>query len=169
MTIDLNSFGRESRYDLLIPADEIDLEISNQRIAGDVAFGATVTKGAAATSVKGQIKVLIELDCDRCLEPVTTPVEISVDLEFVPVDQFSADSERELTAEDLNVDAFDGESLDLKAIAREQILLEIPQQFFCREDCKGLCAKCGGNLNLIDCNCNETEIDPRWAALKNLK
>lgn len=169
MIIDLNSFGRESTYDVLIPADEIDLEIDNQRIAGDIAIHATVTKASAATSVNGQIKGLIELDCDRCLEPVTTPIEIPVDLEFVPVDQFSADSERELTAEDLNVDVFDGESLDLKGIAREQILLEIPQQFFCREDCKGLCAKCGGNLNLIDCNCNETEIDPRWAALQNLK
>lgn len=169
MIIDLDSFGRESTYDVLIPADEIDLEIDNQRIADDVAFHATITKGAAATTVTGQIKGLIELDCDRCLEPVKTPLDIDVDLEFVPVEQFSADSERELTAEDLNVDAFNGESLDLKAIALEQILLEIPQQFFCREDCKGLCAKCGGNLNLIDCKCNETEIDPRWAALQNLK
>ncbi len=169
MIVDLNSFGRESTYDVLIPADEIDLEIGNQRIADDVAFHATITKAAAATSVTGQIKGLIELDCDRCLEPIKTPLDIDVDLEFVPVEQFSADSERELTAEDLNVDAFDGESLDLKAIVREQILLEIPQQFFCSEDCKGLCVKCGGNLNLIDCNCNETEIDPRWAALRNLK
>lgn len=169
MIIDLNSFGRESTYDVLIPADEIDLEIDNQRIVGDVAFSATITKAAAATTVTGKIKSLIEIDCDRCLEPVKTPLDIDVDLEFVPVEQFSADSERELTAEDLNVDAFNGESLDLKAIAREQILLEIPQQFFCREDCKGLCAKCGINLNLIDCNCNEGEIDPRWAALQNLK
>jgi uncharacterized protein len=169
MIIDLNSFGRESTYDVQIPADEIDLEISNQQIAGDVAVHAIVTKGAAATTVTGQITGSLELDCDRCLEPVKTPIEIHVDLEFVPVEQFSTDSERELTTEDLNVDAFDGESLDLKEIVREQILLEIPQQFFCREDCKGLCAKCGGNLNLIDCNCNETEIDPRWAALQNLK
>lgn len=169
MIIDLNSFGRESTYDLVIPADEIDLEIINGRSAGDVAFHATVTKTAAATTVTGQIKGLIELDCDRCLEPVKTPIGIDVDLEFVPVEQFSADAERELTAEDLNVDAFDGESLDLKSIAREQILLEIPQQFFCQEDCKGLCVKCGGNLNLIDCNCNETETDPRWAALNDLQ
>jgi uncharacterized metal-binding protein YceD (DUF177 family) len=169
MIIDLNSFGRESTYDVLISADEIDLEIDNQRIADDVAFHATVTKGAAATTVTGQIKGSLELDCDRCLEPVKTPIDVSVDLEFVPVEQFSADSEKELTAADLNVDAFDGESLDLKAIAREQILLEVPQQFFCREDCKGLCVKCGGNLNLIDCNCNETEIDPRWAALGDLR
>lgn len=169
MIIDLNSFGRESTFDVLIPADEMDLEIGNQRIVDDVTFHATITKAAAGTTVTGLVTGLIELDCDRCLESVKTPIEIPVDLEFVPVVQFSTDNERELTAEDLNVDAFDGESLDLNAIAREQILLEVPQQFFCMEDCKGLCVKCGGNLNLIDCNCNETEIDPRWAALQNLK
>ena len=61
------------------------------------------------------------------------------------------------------------ESLDLKEIIREQILLNLPEQVFCTPDCKGLCPKCGANRNLIDCNCNETEIDPRWAALKNLR
>jgi uncharacterized protein len=57
----------------------------------------------------------------------------------------------------------------LTELVREQILLAVPEQVFCREDCKGLCLKCSANRNLIDCNCEEKEIDPRWAALKNLK
>jgi uncharacterized protein len=52
---------------------------------------------------------------------------------------------------------------------REQILLNLPEQVFCKEDCKGLCQKCGANRNLIDCKCDSDETDPRWAALKNLK
>jgi uncharacterized protein len=59
--------------------------------------------------------------------------------------------------------------LDLTELAREQILLNLPSQVFCREDCQGLCQKCGANLNLIDCSCEESEVDPRWAALRNLK
>jgi uncharacterized protein len=168
MVIDLNSFERESTVDVLIPVNEIDLEIANARIADDITFQAGITKGAAATVIAGQIHGLIELDCDRCLEPVNTPLAIEVDLEFVSADQFSADREKELSADDLRADALTGDSLDIKEVAREQILLEIPQQFFCKDDCKGLCQKCGANLNLIDCNCIETEIDPRWAALKNL-
>jgi uncharacterized protein len=70
---------------------------------------------------------------------------------------------------DLDVDAITSDELDLKEVVREQILLNLPEQEFCGEDCKGLCQKCGTNLNLIDCKCEETEIDPRWAALKNLK
>ena len=61
-----------------------------------------------------------------------------------------------------------GNAIDLAEIAREQILLELPQQFFCKDDCRGLCEKCGRNLNLKDCDCEDDEIDPRWAALKNL-
>jgi len=168
MIIDLNSFERESTANVAIPASEIDLEIENARIADDVVFQGAITKGSAVTAVKGEIKGVIELDCDRCLEPVRTPLNIEVDLEFVPEEQFSVENEKELNAEDLKVDAVTADSLDLKDIVREQILLEIPQQFFCKDDCKGLCQKCGANLNLIDCNCIETEIDPRWAALQNL-
>jgi uncharacterized protein len=46
--------------------------------------------------------------------------------------------------------------------------LNLPEQVFCREDCRGLCAKCGANRNATDCGCEEKEIDPRWAGLKNL-
>jgi len=64
---------------------------------------------------------------------------------------------------------FEGDELDLTELVREQILLNLPEQTFCNPDCKGLCPKCGQNRNLIDCNCEENETDPRWAALKNLK
>jgi uncharacterized protein len=59
--------------------------------------------------------------------------------------------------------------IDMAEVVREQLLLAMPEQIFCREDCLGLCPKCGSNLNLIDCKCADDEIDPRWAALKNLK
>ena len=58
---------------------------------------------------------------------------------------------------------------DSVEVVREQILLAMPEQVFCWEDCKGLCPKCGTNLNLIDCKCADDEVDPRWAALKSLK
>jgi uncharacterized protein len=45
----------------------------------------------------------------------------------------------------------------------------LPEQAFCREDCRGLCEKCGANQNLIDCKCEEKEIDPRWQGLRELK
>ena len=168
MIVDLNSFERERRIDETIPAGVIDLDLPNARVASDVTFKGELVKSAASTELKGRLSGTMEIDCDRCLEPQQRPIDVELDLEFVPESSFGADSNLELQAGDLNIDAVADESIDTAEIAREQILLDIPQQFFCREDCQGLCQKCGTNLNETDCGCSETEIDPRWAALKNL-
>jgi uncharacterized protein len=74
----------------------------------------------------------------------------------------------EVEEADLDEQLVEGDEVDLTEIIREQILLNLPEQVLCKEDCKGLCPQCGANRNLIDCDCGEDEIDPRWAALKNL-
>ena len=168
MIIDLNSFERERRIDEALPAGSIDLELPNARVASDVTLQGELSKSAASTALKGKLSGMLEIGCDRCLEPQQRPIDIELDLEFVPERSFGAESNLELQAVDLKLDAVPDDSIDTAAIAREQILLDIPQQFFCREDCQGLCQKCGANLNETDCECSDTEIDPRWAALKNL-
>lgn len=168
MIIDLNSFERDRRIDETIPAADVDLDLANARIASDVKVQGEIAKAAASTILKGRLSGTLEIDCDRCLEPQKRPVDIELDLEFVPERAFGADDNLELQPSEMNIDALADEHIDTAEIAREQILLEMPQQFFCREDCQGLCQKCGTNLNETDCGCSDTEIDPRWAALKNL-
>lgn len=168
MIIDLNSFERERRIDETLPAESIELDLPNARIASDVSLNGELSKSAASTTLKGKLVGTLEIDCDRCLEPQQRPMDIELDLEFVPERVFGAGSNLELQGDDLKLDAIPDDHIDTAAIAREQILLDIPQQYFCREDCQGLCQKCGTNLNESDCGCSETEIDPRWAALKNL-
>lgn len=168
MIIDLNSFERERRIDETLPAGEIDLELTNARIASNVHIKGELTKGAAVTELKGRLFGTLEIDCDRCLEPQQRPFDIELDLEFVPTNSFGSEVNLELQAEDLKLDSIAEDGIDLAEIAREQILLDMPQQFFCMEECQGLCQKCGTNLNEGDCDCSDTEIDPRWAALQNL-
>ena len=168
MIIDLNSFERERRIDETLPAGSIDLELPNARVASDVTLQGELSKSAAATALKGRLSGTLEIACDRCLEPQQRPIDVELDLEFVPERSFGAESNLELQGDDLKLDAIPDDSIDTAAIAREQILLDIPQQFFCEEDCQGLCQKCGTNLNETDCGCSDTETDPRWAALKNL-
>lgn len=62
----------------------------------------------------------------------------------------------------------DENELDLMPIAEELLLLELPQKHLCREECRGLCPKCGHDLNEGDCGCEKHEIDPRLAVLKQL-
>jgi uncharacterized protein len=75
----------------------------------------------------------------------------------------------ELQAEDLILSAYEGDAVDLDEVVREQLLLALPSRHLCREDCQGLCQKCGANLNDGHCSCEQGEVDPRWAALANLK
>jgi uncharacterized protein len=94
---------------------------------------------------------------------------IDFDVDYLTEGELGSEENVELQPGDLDTDELEGYQLDLTQLVREQILLNVPEQIYCTEDCKGLCEKCGGNLNLVDCNCKDEEIDPRWEALKNLK
>jgi uncharacterized metal-binding protein YceD (DUF177 family) len=76
--------------------------------------------------------------------------------------------EIQLGSSDLDESLLPDGQIDLAEVVREQLILQTDEPVVCQEDCLGLCPKCGGNRNLIDCRCEENEIDPRWAALKNL-
>lgn len=168
MNIDLNSFDREKAIDETLPAEAVVLEVENARVTGPIAISGKAVKTSETVGLTGRLSGSVEIECDRCLEAVERPFDIELDLEFAPTEQFESDANLELHSEDMRLDAIEGSRIDLAAIAREQILLDLPQQFFCRDDCKGLCEKCGANLNLKNCDCEDDEIDPRWAALKGL-
>jgi uncharacterized protein len=170
MIIDLAEIESSPRaFDFTVPATDIDLDDVDLRLNGDVRVQGEVIKRSAQLDVKGSISGSAELDCTRCLEPVPRDLNFDFAVSFVAPENFANDREREVAAEDLDLDVLESDRINLTEVAREQILLNLPEQVFCREDCKGLCEKCGANRNLIDCKCDSDEIDPRWAALKNLK
>ena len=63
----------------------------------------------------------------------------------------------------------EGEVVDLRPMIREELLLVVPEFPVCREDCRGLCPRCGTNLNESECDCRSAEADPRWEALRKLR
>ena len=146
-----------------------DLEEESARIAKPVRTVGRLRKGIAQTDVEGRIGGEIETECTRCLRAVTHKFDVPLKASFVTAENYTSEKEAELRQGDLDVSIYDGEKIDLTDLVREQILLDLPAQILCREDCKGLCQKCGANLNEVNCNCEENEIDPRWAALKDLK
>jgi len=87
---------------------------------------------------------------------------------FVDVREEPNSDEIEVGLDELDESLVIDGKIDIAEVVREQILLALPAQVFCGDDCKGLCPKCGANQNLIDCKCADKEIDPRWAALRNL-
>jgi DUF177 domain-containing protein len=96
--------------------------------------------------------------CMRCLEPA----EPKVAVDAREVDQPGG-------GEELRSPYVEGEVLDLGAWARDAYALALPAQVVCREDCAGLCPKCGVNLNEDPVHAHEAEPDPRWAKLRELR
>lgn len=114
--------------------------------------------------VRGTLRGAAELDCSRCLKPVLVPVEEEVALLFRP-------GITEVEAEDAEIYVLPerGDELDLSGVIREQVVLSAPQFAVCEEACRGLCPKCGANLNEEQCSCAEELGDDRWAALRRLR
>jgi len=128
----------------------------NVRIAGAEVF------------VNGHIETRAQVECDRCLQQVETPVKADFELQYIGDNEYASSEAAELTEGDMSVSVFDGKAIDVDEIVKEQILLAVPTRMLCRPDCKGLCPDCGVDQNTTRCACGADEVDPRWAALKNL-
>jgi uncharacterized protein len=116
----------------------------------------------------GGLQARLELNCARCLEPVTRPVNREFDLLYRPQGSDAGQEEASVAQDESEVGYYTGDGLLLEDVLREQLLLAIPMKVVCSEACKGLCPQCGKNLNQGACSCERTQ-DSRWEALKGLK
>ena len=170
MIVDLTTMkDARTSFDFSIEAAQIDLESETERVVNTVHVRGKIKKGIVQTDVEGRISTDVEVECSRCLQPAEKSLDFPFSAAFVTAENYTREKEAEVNLENLEVSIYEGDKIDLGELVREQILLNLPEQVFCRKDCQGLCQKCRANRNLIDCNCNEKEIDPRWSALRNLK
>lgn len=94
--------------------------------------------------------------CSRCLGPVERAISVRVDELF---------EEHPVEGETY---AVEGDHIDLEPAVRDNLLVELPAAPHCRDDCRGLCPRCGADLNVASCSCDPDEPDPRWDALREL-
>jgi len=109
-----------------------------------------------------------ELLCARCLEPVRQPLKGDFDLIFRPEEADAEPGEHAITTDETEIGYYEASGLLLEDVVREQVLLSLPGRTLCTPDCKGLCPRCGQNLNLATCSCSTTPVDARWNALAGL-
>ena len=111
--------------------------------------------------VTGSVAAPMALECARCLESFSAPLEVQVcELYAGPGHE-----------DPLEEDAYEVEDgvIDLKPMLRDALTLELPLHPLCRPDCQGYCPRCGADLNAGPCSCDDEEIDERWAALSALR
>ena len=114
--------------------------------------------------IHGMCKLVIEIPCDRCLEPVPT----DFDLDFTKKVRVSAD-EDEADSDELDESNYiDGYTLDADKLICNEVLIGWPTKILCSEDCKGICNVCGQNLNQGTCDCEDTSLDPRMSVIRDV-
>lgn len=150
---------REASFDF-----QLDEKLGDEVLGADGAVFTTpvslegeVIKEQDIYYVEGTGSVGICMPCSRCLEPV----ELSVD--FKLNEKFGNNA-----GDDEEIETFSGDSIDLSSAVMRNILAVMPMKVVCSDDCKGLCPVCGQNLNVKDCGCDTTYVDPRFESLRSL-
>jgi uncharacterized protein len=132
---------------------EVDLDLRLEAVMEGVLVTGTATAG-------------LDGECVRCLEPITDDVEVTFQELFVYDDQGHLPAEE---AEDQGVSRLEDDLLDLEPLLRDAVVLALPFQPLCEDDCPGLCTECGARLADDPDHAHEDPIDPRWAGLVALQ
>ena len=154
---------------------------------------ASFKKVSGRVFVKGSFSVDATCPCKRCTDDVPVHLDVDFSLRMIPEptapktddegdekkprrkpqkkeDDGMSDLAASFELDEIDAEPFDGKTIDLDPVVREQVLLALPVTVVCSEDCKGLCAVCGQDLNEQDCGHGKVkEVDVRLAKLKDIK
>jgi uncharacterized protein len=152
-------------FELAPPVSSLDreplIEISPVRFAGEV------SRIEAGFSLEGQISYRGRLECSRCL--AAYPFEEDEHFSLLLYKRAPAKSgEVALEKSDLDAYFYEEPSISVTPIVEERIQLAVPMKPLCSPECRGLCVRCGADLNSGPCGCPTEIMDPRWEALKAL-
>lgn len=118
--------------------------------------------------LKGHVMLTAGAECDRCLGQAVFPVEADFDLFYEPSSEAVAGEEIAIDEADTETGFYDGNGIELKDVLVEQVLLQLPMQKLCHQDCKGICPVCGSDRNTVACDCSAKAGDDRWSALRDI-
>lgn len=165
MIIDVSGILKESGGRMSV-SGEVDLNTGEAFLGEVYRFKEPVTvKGSISNNGKSLILKaegvgVLKTRCARCMKDIEAEVKFPIDENLVRAeDSENADEDSIL---------FEGNIIEADEIALNSFLMNVPTKFLCKEDCKGLCAKCGADLNEGECGCDHEQIDPRWAGLLDI-
>ncbi|MGH7505616.1 MAG: YceD family protein [Longimicrobiales bacterium] len=165
LEVDLGRLRRRRRLpiDAAVPADHAMWKDAAVPLRGPLAVRLTVEQAGPDVVVRGRLSGEVELGCRRCLRAVRVPVREEVAFLYRSgIDGLEAEQEEVYAL------PAGARELDLSTAVREHVLLSVPQYAICEEACRGLCPRCGTDLNRGACACRDEVTDERWAALKSL-
>jgi uncharacterized protein len=161
--IDLARLARTGsvEVDTEVPADDPLWNGTELELAGPLGVRMKAEAAGRDVVVRGRLRGSVAMRCRRCLTPVRERLDEEV--------TFLYREEGEEADEESYLLPRRGKELDLGDAVREHVMLAVPRYVVCSPSCRGLCPRCGTDLNEGSCDCVEEEEDERWAPLRRLK
>lgn len=144
--------------------DDIVVDGNKARLTGHL----TLTRLNRSILVTGGIKARLRQMCSRCLREFEAVMPFKIEEEFFPTLDINTGLPAEPAGEEGAFTIDENHIIDLDEAFRQNLLVALPMKPLCRPDCAGLCPECGANLTEVDCSCDRTRENSRWAELKKL-
>ena len=156
--------GKSKTYDLELEMTQFHAPDGVYGIVEKHPVNLVITnQGDKVLTVKGEADVCLEMPCSRCLEPVKVPFHLEIDQK---VDMKQTDEDR---AADLDEQFYiNGYNLDVDQLVGNELTLNLPMRVLCSDNCKGICNRCGTNLNRGTCDCDNRSLDPRMSVIQDI-
>jgi uncharacterized protein len=148
---------------------KLSISLSEETSRSDVSVYIKVERYNERVLVEGTASSISSLICGRCLKHFSLPLSIIFKTEYVPHSDYNVGIEHELTANEMDINFYYNDEIDIDSLVKEHMLLAVPMKPLCSSGCKGICSQCGENLNDRDCSCETGSIDPRLETLKKFK
>jgi uncharacterized protein len=153
---------------VLDDSDSLDLRDGEARLAGPITGHARLHRTNESIVVDGVAHIPVLLECSRCLAEFTTTLDAPLRETFYPSIDIETGLPVRLPEDETAFTIDDHHQIDLREAIRQTLVLALPIQPLCREDCKGLCPECGRDLNVEPHTHESEERDERFAALRQL-
>lgn len=175
LVLDTRELGRRpgSQRTVTLTAEapaELGIEILGVPEGSEVSFDLRLEAVMEGVLVTGTASADLEGECARCLEPIEEDLTIDIQELFLYDDSRDASASKDDGEgdEDADVRRTEGDLIDLEPLLRDAVVLALPFQPLCQDDCPGLCVECGARLADDPDHRHQEPVDPRWAALQDI-
>lgn len=168
MLIDLSEIlsieGKTQVVEAPVSMDSFQSKLGDFPVAEKEPLSLTITNtGKKVLKIEAKGRITVNIPCDKCLKDVPTEFDINFEQE---IDMQASKEDRIKDLDEINY--VTGCSLDVEQLVHNEILIHWPLRVLCKENCRGICPKCGKDLNEGSCECDQTSPDPRMAVISDI-